>query len=267
MRRSRPAKAFPRRGVRRLSTASIEARRRWSLDGGSTAARRWLDGGSTVARSRRPASGSPSGRPSALRPRGAGLGELGVIPGSMGARSFIVRRRGNPESSRGGSHGAGPAMSRGEAEKRFTREDHRGMTERVECRMDAGVLDETPAAYKDIEAPMHAQADLAEVAHTLEQVVCVRRLRQRVRSGRVRGETSGDASRAGATGDGPGRPARGPHTERFRPPRVAFADRTLGCPSEPALRGGPLIARPRRGGTRCGMGSAWAVPERCLSDA
>lgn len=104
----------------------------------------------------------------------AGKGDLGIIPGSMGAKSFIVRGKGNPESFHSCSHGAGRAMSRTSAEKRFTLEDHAKATEGVECRKDAGVLDETPGAYKPIEAVMAAQADLVEVVHTLKQVVCVK---------------------------------------------------------------------------------------------
>ena len=101
-------------------------------------------------------------------------GDLGIIPGSMGARSYIVRGKGNPESFMSCSHGAGRAMSRGEAKRRFTVEDHKRMTEGVECRKDAGVIDETPAAYKSIDAVMAAQADLVEIVHTLRQVVCVK---------------------------------------------------------------------------------------------
>ena len=101
-------------------------------------------------------------------------GDLGIIPGSMGARSFIVRGKGNPESFMSCSHGAGRAMSRTEAKRRFTVEDHKRMTEGVECRKDAEVLDETPAAYKPIEAVMAAQKDLVEIVHTLHQVVCVK---------------------------------------------------------------------------------------------
>ena len=104
----------------------------------------------------------------------AGKGELGIIPGSMGAKSYIVRGKGNPESFCSCSHGAGRAMSRTEAKKRFTLEDHRQATKDVECRKDKDVIDETPAAYKDIDAVMHAQRDLVEVAHTLRQVVCVK---------------------------------------------------------------------------------------------
>jgi tRNA-splicing ligase RtcB len=104
----------------------------------------------------------------------AGLGELGIIPGSMGARSFIVRGKGNRDSFFTCSHGAGRAMSRTEAKRRFTLEDHARATEGVECRKDAEVLDETPGAYKDIDAVMAAQADLVEIVHTLRQVVCVK---------------------------------------------------------------------------------------------
>ena len=101
-------------------------------------------------------------------------GELGIIPGSMGARSYIVRGLGNPESFESCSHGAGRVMSRTAAQKRFTVEDHKAATEGVECRKDVGVIDETPAAYKDIDAVMAAQRDLVEVAFTLKQVLCVK---------------------------------------------------------------------------------------------
>ncbi|MEZ4315945.1 MAG: RtcB family protein [Myxococcota bacterium] len=104
----------------------------------------------------------------------AGKGELGIIPGSMGTRSYIVRGKGNPESFCSCSHGAGRAMSRTAARKKFSLEDHRRMTQGVECRKDADVIDETPAAYKPIEAVMAAQSDLVEVVHTLRQVVCVK---------------------------------------------------------------------------------------------
>ena len=104
----------------------------------------------------------------------AGLGELGIIPGSMGARSFIVRGKGNPESFCSCSHGAGRTMSRTEAKRRFTVADHVAATEGVECRKDADVIDETPMAYKDIDAVMAAQADLVDIVHTLKQVVCVK---------------------------------------------------------------------------------------------
>ena len=101
-------------------------------------------------------------------------GDMGIIPGSMGARSYIVRGKGNPESFSSCSHGAGRAMSRNEAKRRFTVADHARMTEGVECRKDKDVIDETPAAYKPIEAVMAAQADLVEIVHTLRQVVCVK---------------------------------------------------------------------------------------------
>ena len=104
----------------------------------------------------------------------AKAGQLGIIPGSMGARSYIVRGKGNAESFDSCSHGAGRAMSRGEAKRRFTLADHRAATEGVECRKDRDVIDETPAAYKDIDAVMAAQQDLVEVVHTLKQVVCVK---------------------------------------------------------------------------------------------
>jgi tRNA-splicing ligase RtcB (3'-phosphate/5'-hydroxy nucleic acid ligase) len=104
----------------------------------------------------------------------AGRGELGIIPGSMGARSYIVRGLGNPESFESCSHGAGRTMSRTEARKRFTVDDHAIATAGVECRKDEEVIDETPAAYKDIDAVMEAQRDLVEVVHTLKQVVCVK---------------------------------------------------------------------------------------------
>jgi len=104
----------------------------------------------------------------------AGAGELGIIPGSMGARSYIVRGRGNPESFCSCSHGAGRVYSRTEAKRRFTLEDQMRATEGVECRKDKEVIDEIPMAYKDIEAVIHAQRDLVEVVHTLRQVVCVK---------------------------------------------------------------------------------------------
>ncbi len=101
-------------------------------------------------------------------------GELGIIPGSMGARSYIVRGKGNEESFCSCSHGAGRALSRTKAKKKFSLEDHRKATEGVECRKDSGVIDETPAAYKDIDAVMAAQTDLVEIVHTLKQIVCVK---------------------------------------------------------------------------------------------
>jgi tRNA-splicing ligase RtcB len=101
-------------------------------------------------------------------------GELGIIPGSMGACSYIVRGLGNPESFQSCSHGAGRAMSRAEAKRRFSVEDHAQATAGVECRKDAGVIDETPAAYKSIDAVMEAQKDLVEIVQRLKQVVCVK---------------------------------------------------------------------------------------------
>jgi tRNA-splicing ligase RtcB (3'-phosphate/5'-hydroxy nucleic acid ligase) len=101
-------------------------------------------------------------------------GDLGIIPGSMGARSYIVRGLGNPESFESCSHGAGRAMSRGEAKRRFTLADHAKATAGVECRKDADVIDETPMAYKPIEDLINAQKDLVEVVHTLRQVIRVK---------------------------------------------------------------------------------------------
>ena len=101
-------------------------------------------------------------------------GDLGIIPGSMGARSYIVRGKGNPESFHSCSHGAGRAMSRAEAKRRFTVADHAQATAGVECRKDPDVIDETPGAYKSIDAVMEAQANLVEIVHTLRQVVCVK---------------------------------------------------------------------------------------------
>jgi tRNA-splicing ligase RtcB len=101
-------------------------------------------------------------------------GELGIIPGSMGTRSYIVRGKGNADSFHSCSHGAGRVMSRTEAKKRISIADHAKATAHVECRKDAAVVDESPAAYKPIEAVMAAQADLVEVVHTLRQVVCVK---------------------------------------------------------------------------------------------
>jgi tRNA-splicing ligase RtcB len=101
-------------------------------------------------------------------------GDWGIIPGSMGARSYIVRGRGNPESFDSCSHGAGRALSRREAKRRFSVEDHKRATAGVECRKDEAVIDETPAAYKPIEKVMEAQSDLVEIVHRLKQVVCVK---------------------------------------------------------------------------------------------
>ena len=104
----------------------------------------------------------------------AKAGELGIIPGSMGARSYIVRGLGNTASFESCSHGAGRVMSRTAARARFTVADHEAATAGVECRKDKDVIDETPAAYKDIDAVMEAQRDLVEIAYTLKQVLCVK---------------------------------------------------------------------------------------------
>jgi tRNA-splicing ligase RtcB (3'-phosphate/5'-hydroxy nucleic acid ligase) len=104
----------------------------------------------------------------------AKAGELGIIPGSMGAKSFIVRGKGNVDSFMSCSHGAGRSMSRTKAKKLFTIADQIKATEGVECRKDADVIDEIPMAYKDIDAVMEAQKDLVEVVYTLKQVVCVK---------------------------------------------------------------------------------------------
>jgi tRNA-splicing ligase RtcB (3'-phosphate/5'-hydroxy nucleic acid ligase) len=104
----------------------------------------------------------------------AKAGELGIIPGSMGAKSFIVRGKGNADSFMSCSHGAGRSMSRTKAKKLFTIEDQIKATAGVECRKDANVIDEIPMAYKDIDAVMAAQQDLVEVVYTLKQVVCVK---------------------------------------------------------------------------------------------
>ena len=100
--------------------------------------------------------------------------ELGIIPGNMGAKSFIVRGLGNPESFNSCSHGAGRVMSRTKAKKIYNIDDQIAATEGVECRKDVGVIDEIPHAYKDIDLVMAAQSDLVEVVHTLKQVVCVK---------------------------------------------------------------------------------------------
>jgi len=101
-------------------------------------------------------------------------GELGIIPGSMGAKSFIVRGRGNSDSFHSCSHGAGRAMSRTQAKKQFSIEDHKQATSGIECRKDSGVIDETPGAYKDIDAVMRAQEDLVDIVHQLKQVICIK---------------------------------------------------------------------------------------------
>ncbi len=104
----------------------------------------------------------------------AGLGELGVIPGSMGTRSFVVRGLGSAASFQSASHGAGRRMSRGEAKRRFSVADLREQTRGVECRKDQGVLDEIPAAYKSIEKVMESQKDLVEIVAELRQVLCIK---------------------------------------------------------------------------------------------
>ena len=101
-------------------------------------------------------------------------GDMGIIPGSMGTRSYIVRGLGNEDSFCSCSHGAGRVMSRTEAKKSVSMEEHLEAIKDVECRKDAAVLDETPAAYKPIDDVMEAQKDLVEVMHTLRQVVCVK---------------------------------------------------------------------------------------------
>ena len=101
-------------------------------------------------------------------------GELGIIPGSMGTRSYIVRGKGNAESFHSCAHGAGRRMSRNQANRDFTVEDLEAQTAGVICRKDRGVLDEIPGAYKDIDEVMQNQTDLVEVVHTLKQVLCVK---------------------------------------------------------------------------------------------
>ena len=104
----------------------------------------------------------------------AGLGELGIVPGSMGAKSYIVRGKGNAESFSSCAHGAGRRMSRTKAKQAFTAADLAAQTSGVECRKDAGVIDEIPGAYKDIDEVMENQSDLVDIVHTLKQVVCVK---------------------------------------------------------------------------------------------
>lgn len=104
----------------------------------------------------------------------ARAGQMGIIPGSMGARSYIVSGRGHHDAYCSCSHGAGRVMSRGEAKRRFSLEDLATQTAGVECRKDAAVIDEIPGAYKDIDAVMAAQSDLVEVRHTLKQVLCIK---------------------------------------------------------------------------------------------
>jgi len=104
----------------------------------------------------------------------AGLGELGIIPGSMGTKSFIVRGKGNAMSFESASHGAGRRMSRSQAKRSFDVSDLERQTRGVECRKDQGVVDEAPKAYKDIEQVMAQQADLVDVVAELKQVLCVK---------------------------------------------------------------------------------------------
>ncbi len=101
-------------------------------------------------------------------------GQLGIIPGSMGARSFIVKGKGNPDSFHSCSHGAGRVMSRTEARNTITLDEHAAATAGVECRKDGDVIDESPKAYKNIDDVMAAQSDLVEIVHTLKQVLCVK---------------------------------------------------------------------------------------------
>ncbi|HEY8034983.1 MAG TPA: RtcB family protein [Methylobacter sp.] len=104
----------------------------------------------------------------------AGEGELGIIPGSMGTKSYIVRGKGNPQSFCSCSHGAGRRMSRTAAKRQFTVDAVEAQTQGVECRKDKGIIDEIPGAYKDIDTVMENQSDLVEVVHTLKQVLCVK---------------------------------------------------------------------------------------------
>ncbi len=104
----------------------------------------------------------------------AGLDELGIIPGSMGAKSYIVRGKGNPQSFCSCAHGAGRRMSRSAAKRQFNEQDLVNQTAGVECRKDKSVIDEIPSAYKDIDQVMQNQSDLIEVVHTLKQIICVK---------------------------------------------------------------------------------------------
>jgi tRNA-splicing ligase RtcB len=110
-------------------------------------------------------------RKGAIRAR---IGDIGIVPGSMGARSYIVAGKGNPDSFCSSAHGAGRRMSRTAAEKLFTEADLAEQTVGVICRKDKGVLDEIPGAYKDIDLVMANQSDLTEILHSLKQVVCVK---------------------------------------------------------------------------------------------
>ncbi len=104
----------------------------------------------------------------------AGKDELGIIPGSMGAKSYIVRGKGNPQSFCSCAHGAGRRMSRTAAKRKFSQDDLEAQTQGIECRKDKAVIDEIPSAYKDIDDVMENQNDLIEVVHTLRQVVCIK---------------------------------------------------------------------------------------------
>ena len=104
----------------------------------------------------------------------AGQDELGIIPGSMGARSYIVKGKANPESFCSCSHGAGRKMSRNKAKLLFSQDDLIQQTQGIECRKDAGVIDEIPSAYKDIDQVMANQSDLIEIVHTLKQILCIK---------------------------------------------------------------------------------------------
>ena len=104
----------------------------------------------------------------------AEAGRYGIIPGSMGAKSFIIKGLGNPQSFNSCSHGAGRKMSRTKAKSKYTIEDLKAQTAGIECRKDKGVVDEIPGAYKDIEEVMRAQSDLVEVVAELKQVICVK---------------------------------------------------------------------------------------------
>jgi tRNA-splicing ligase RtcB len=104
----------------------------------------------------------------------AGRGDMGIIPGSMGTGSYIVRGLGNPDSFESASHGAGRRMSRNKARKQFTEADLAAQTAGVECRKDSGVVDEIPAAYKDIDEVIRNQEDLVEVVAKLKQVICIK---------------------------------------------------------------------------------------------
>lgn len=104
----------------------------------------------------------------------AGLGDLGVIPGSMGTGSYVVRGLGNPDSYNSASHGAGRRMSRNAARRKYTTEDLRWQTRGIECRKDAGVVDEIPAAYKDIDEVIKAQDNLVDVVARLQTLLCVK---------------------------------------------------------------------------------------------